>query len=79
MNEKEIRQTVNAVREEYKKHFPNKTQEERDQLLLDSFFKAYCEDQMDREDLTVLASVMGYEVDKKILDKIEKEKKRGKK
>ena len=79
MNEKEIRKLIKDLKTQFSKSFPNKKEEEIEKMILDMFFKAYCEDKMCREDLTTLTEVMGYEVDDEILDQIEQEKKEGEK
>lgn len=75
MNEKEIKQLIKQLRNQFRAKFKDKSEEEIDGMILDMFFKAFCEDKMSREDLTVLTEVMGYEAKKEILDEIEKEKK----
>ena len=79
MNEKQIRLMLKNLKAYYKKHNPNKTETEIEEMILDLFFKMYCEDKMDREDLTTLTEVMGYQVKDDVLDEIEKEKKGGRK
>ena len=79
MNEKQIRLMIKNLKAYYKKHNPNKTETEIEEMILDLFFKMYCEDKMDREDLTTLTEVMGYQVKDDVLDEIEKEKKGGRK
>lgn len=87
MDEKEIMQVIADLRRETKARFPNKTEEEVDEFILDDmFFRAFCEDRLPREDLEVLAMAMGYQPNPEILDQVEKEKaalrkpsKRGKK
>ena len=79
MNEKEIRQLIKDLKTQFKKRYPKKNEEEIESMILDVFFQAYCEDKMDREDLTTLTNALGYEVKDEILDQVEKEKKRGKK
>ena len=79
MNEKEIKQLIKDLKTQFKKRYPNKSEEEIEQMILDVFFQAYCEDKMDRADLTTLTNVLGYEVKDEILDQIEKEKKERKK
>ena len=39
----------------------NKTEEEIDEIMLDGFFKAFCDGKMSREDLAAIAEAMGYE------------------
>ena len=76
MNEKEIRELIIQLRKQFKAKFKNKSDEEIDQMILDMFFKAYCEDELSREDLTTFTELMGYEVKEDILDEIENEKKK---
>ena len=79
MNEKEIKQLIKDLKTQFEKRYPDKSEEEIEHMILDVFFQAYCEDKMDRADLTTLTNVLGYEVKDEILDQIEKEKKEGKK
>ena len=39
----------------------NKTEEEIDEIILDGFFKAFCDGKISREDLVAIAEAMGYE------------------
>ena len=75
MNEKQIRELIDQLKKQFKAKYSNKSDEEIEQMILDVFFQAYCEDKMSREDLTTLTEFMGYEVKGEILDEIEKEKK----
>lgn len=75
MNEKEIKTLIKQLKQQFKKQYPNKSDEEVEKMILDVFFQAYCEDKMNREDLTTLTMVMGYSVNDDVLDQIEKEKK----
>ena len=75
MNEKQIRELIAQLRQQFKARNRDKSDEEIDKMILDVFFKAYCEDKMDREDLTTLTEVLGYQVNDEILDEIEREKK----
>lgn len=75
MNEKEIETLITQMRQQFKKHFPKKSDLEIDKMILDVFFKAFCEDKMSREDLTTLTNFMGFETNEEILDEVEKEKK----
>lgn len=75
MNEKQIRELIAQLRQQFKARNRDKSDEEIDRMILDVFFKAYCEDKMDREDLTTLTEVLGYQVNDEILDEIEREKK----
>ena len=74
MNEKQIRELITQLRQQFKAKNRDKSDEEIDKMILDVFFKAYCEDKMDREDLTTLTEVLGYQVNDEILDEIEREK-----
>ena len=78
MNEKEIQQLIKQMRQQFGSIKKGSSEEEIDQMILDVFFRGYCEDKMSREDLTTLTSALGYEVKDDILDQIEKEKKEGK-
>ena len=78
MNHREIMQLIKQMREQFKRSCPSKSDEEIDKMILDVFFKAYCEDKMDREDLTTLTNALGYGINKEILDEIEREKRGGK-
>lgn len=78
MNEKEIQQLIKQMRQQFGSIKKGSSEEEIDQMILDVFFRGYCEDKMSREDLTTLTSALGYEVKDEILDQIEKEKKEGK-
>ena len=74
MNEKEIRQTINDLAQKFAQKRPNASKEDIEHMILDLFFQMYCEDKMDREDLSTLCAVMGYEAKQDILDQIEKDK-----
>ena len=74
MNEKQIRELIAQLRQQFKAKYRSKSDEEIDKMILDVFFKAYCEDKMDRENLTTLTEVLGYQVNDEILDEIEREK-----
>ena len=78
MNEKEIQQLIKQMRQQFSSIKKGSSEEEIDQMILDVFFRGYCEDKMSREDLTTLTSALGYEVKDEILDQVEKEKKEGK-
>ena len=75
MNEKQINATIKQLKQQLSKKYKTKTEEEIEKMILDMFFKAFCEDKISREDLTVLTMAMGYEVKDDILDEIEKKKK----
>ena len=74
MNEKEVMKTLNQIKKQLKEKHSDKSDEEIDEMMLDAFFKAYCDNQMSREDLMALTIVMGYEVNEEVLDQVEKEK-----
>ena len=74
MNEKEIRELIKQLKAQFRAKYKSSSEEEIEHMILDMFFQAFCEDKMDREDLTVLTEVLGYQVDDKVLDEIEKEK-----
>lgn len=73
MTDEELQQTLTGIREMYKEQFPKKSDDEIDQMILDSFFRAFCEGKLDRESLCALTVAMGYEPDEDVLDQIEKE------
>lgn len=75
MNNKEIIQLIKNLREEFKKGFPKKSDEERDNMILDVFFEAFCRNEIDRQDLTTLTIAMGHEVNNEVLDQLENEMK----
>ena len=75
MNEEEVMKTLNQIRKQLKEKYSDKSDEEIDEMMLDAFFKAYCDNQMTREDLTALTVVMGYGINDEVLDQVEKEKK----
>ena len=74
MEEKEIELIIKELRAQYKKANKGKTDEEVDRIILDVYFKAFCEDRIDRESLCGLVERMGYEPNEEVLDQIEKEK-----
>ena len=74
MNEKEIEQLIKQLKTQFKQRNKHSSEEEIEHCILDLFFQMYCENKMDRADLTTLTEFMGYEVDNEILDQIEKEK-----
>ena len=77
MNEKETKQLIKDLREQFKRKFSKKNDKEIDHMILDVFFQAFCEDKMDRKDLTTLTNALGYGVNDDVLDQVEKEKKEG--
>ena len=76
MNDEELRQTMKEMHEAFKQKFPKKSDEEIDQMMLDMFFKAFCEDKMYKEDLMAITYVLGYTPREDILDEIEREKRK---
>lgn len=75
MDEQEIKTTIEAIKQQMRKKYRGKSEEELDKMLLDAFFKAYCDDEMSKDDLIALTCVMGYEPKYEILDEIEEQKK----
>ena len=65
MNDEEIRSTIEQIKAQVKANPENKdkSDDEIDELILDSFFKSYTEGKMTKEDLLGLAEAMGYEPD----------------
>ena len=65
MNDEEIRSTIEQIKAQVKANPENKdkSDDEIDELILDSFFKSYTEGEMTKEDLLGLAQAMGYEPD----------------
>ena len=78
MNEQEIRNLIRDLRAQFKKAYKGKSEDDIDHMILDMFFKSYCDDKICREDLETLTIAMGYEPVKKVLDEIERQKKGGK-
>ena len=74
MEKEEIEEVQNQIKQQMKEKYADKTEEEIEHMMLDSFFQGYCEGQMSREDLTALTIVMGYSVVDEVLDEIEKER-----
>lgn len=74
MNEKEMQQLIKQMRQQFGSIKKGSAEEEIDQMILDVFFRGYCENKMSREDLTTLTSALGCEVKDEILDQIEKER-----
>ena len=75
MNNEEIIQLIKNLREEFRKGFPNKSDEERDNMILDIFFEAFCRNQIGRQDLTTLTIAMGHEVNNEVIGQLESEMK----
>lgn len=63
MENEEIRSTLEQIKAQVKAKPENKdkTEDEIDGMILDSFYKAYTEGKMTKEDLGGLAEAMGYE------------------
>lgn len=63
MNDEELRSTLEQIKAQVKAKPENqdKTDDEIDEMILDSFYKAYTEGKMSKEDLGGLAEAMGYE------------------
>jgi len=63
MENEEIRSTLEQIKAQVKAKPENqdKTDDEIDGMILDSFYKAYTEGKMTKEDLGGLAEAMGYE------------------
>ncbi len=76
MNEKQVKALIAQLKQQFKAKFRNKTDKEIDEMILDMFFGAFCEDKMSREDLTALTMAMGHEVKDDVLDEVEREKSR---
>jgi len=63
MDNEELRSTLEQIKAQVKAKPENKdkTEDEIDGMILDSFYKAYTQGQMTKEDLGGLAEAMGYE------------------
>ena len=63
MNPEEIRSTLEQIKAQVKAKPENaeKTDDEIDEMILESFYKAYTDGKMTKEDLGGLAEAMGYE------------------
>ena len=63
MNDEEIRSTIEQVRAQVKAKPENKekTEDEIDEMIIDSFFQAYTKGEMTKEDLGGILQTMGYE------------------
>ena len=63
MNDEEIRSTLEQIKAQVKAKPENKdkSDDEIDELILESFYKAYTDGKMTKEDLGGLAQAMGYE------------------
>ena len=76
MSEEEAKQTLEQIKEEFKRLYPNKDDEEIEEMILDMLFRAFCEDVITREDLCGLTELLGYEPDEDVLDQVENEKRK---
>lgn len=74
MNEKEIYALIDQLRQQFRKINKNASEEEIDKMILDVFFQAYVEDEMDRDDLRTLTNALGYETNEDILDQVDADK-----
>lgn len=79
MNEREIKKLIMDLKDQFTRGCPNKTKEEIEEMVLDVFFQAFLEDKMDRDDLRTLTNAMGYDLNEKIIDQVEEDKKKGRK
>ena len=63
MNDEEIRSTLEQIKAQVKAkpENQNKSDDEIDEMILESFYKAYTDGKMTKEDLGGLAQAMGYE------------------
>jgi hypothetical protein len=63
MDNEEIRSTIEQIKAQVKAKPENKdkTDDEIDEMILESFYKAYTDGKMTKEDLGGLAEMMGYE------------------
>ena len=79
MTEKELKQTIAAIKKAVtnKPENKGKTEEEIDKILLDGFFDAFVEGKLSKDDLCAIAVALGYEPQEDILDLVEKELKKG--
>ena len=74
MNEKEIYALIDQLRQQFRKINKNASEEEIDKMILDVFFQAYVEDEMDRDDLRTLTNALGYETNEDVLDQVDADK-----
>ncbi len=65
MNEKEINQLINQLRIQLcnEPSLKGKGPDAIDEAIMDIFFEAFTQGEMDRKDLEVLANYLGYELD----------------
>lgn len=63
MNDEEIRSTLEQIKAQVKAkpENQNKSDDEIDEMILESFYKAYTDGKMTKEDLGGLAQALGYE------------------
>ena len=78
MNKQEIMQLINQLKQQFKSKHPNMSDEDIEHMVLKLFFQMFCEDKMDRQDLTALTRALGYNVNDNVLDQIEQDKRGGK-
>ena len=70
MNDKELRETLKAIKAQVKAKPENKgkSDEEIDRILLDGFFQAFCDGKMSRNDLAAITQALGYEVSEEFMN-----------
>ena len=63
MDEEELLQTLNEIKAQIRAKPENrgKSEEEIDGILLDGFFKAFCDGKMSKADLEAITEALGYE------------------
>ena len=79
MNKEQIFQLINQLKTQFKKGYPNKTDDEIDEMVLDVFLETYYEDKCDKHDLIILAGALGYTLHMDLVDEAKRERKRGNK
>ena len=72
MNEKEIYELINQLREYFKSEHKDKTDEEIDRIILNMFISMHRDDKMSKEDLITLSIALGYELDEEKIESIKK-------
>lgn len=78
MEQEEAEKVLNQIKQQLKEKYKDKTDEEIEQAMLESFFEAYANNKMTRDDLVGLAAIMGYEANDEVLDQFEKERREAK-
>lgn len=73
MNEQEIKLTLSQLKEQFSLRYPEKNEEEIEEMILHMFFDAYVSGKMCREDLETLTIMLGYDVKKDVLDEVERQ------